>query len=37
MAGMLARAIARMGSANAARIVFMSAPGNWIPPWRESW
>src|ERR1700733_7939736 len=37
MAGMLARAIARMGNAIAARTIFMSTtPGNWIPPERES-
>jgi hypothetical protein len=36
MAGMIARVTVRMGNASAARIVFMSAPGNWIPPWRES-
>jgi hypothetical protein len=27
---MLAKAIAKMGSANAARIAFMSSPGNWL-------
>src|ERR1022692_4070656 len=36
MAGMPARAKAKMGSANAARIVFMSTPGNWIPHGRET-